>query len=365
MPSASAVSAPANSRGLVAEHELDVELAADAEHRVDAGRACMHTPTTRMRASFGAMRIAWSIIPGTPTASKITSGRMPSTRAPRLDRRCLDAGRPRRRRRAARPGPAASARSRRRRSGRCRGSFSSAMHASPTGPQPSTMALSPTAIRLLATACTPTASGSVSAAMLGGQAAGHLEREQLVEHHQLGVAAGVHVGEAERVEALRRRRRPACDTTMSPTFRLLAVRAEVDHLAAELVAHHRVVLGLEHASAPADPAERRRPARSISAVLSAPWLQQVQVAAADAAGQHLGQHLPGPGVGSGMSSTRSCQSRITAARMRRDRSVLSTRRSAAEVAIASMITANAASASTRGQHVAVRRRPLDAGCAGR
>ena len=48
------------------------------------------------------------------------------------------------------------------------------MHASPTGPQPSTTALSPTAMRLLATACTPTAYGSVSAAISAGRSPGTL-----------------------------------------------------------------------------------------------------------------------------------------------------------------------------------------------
>ena len=51
---------------------------------------------------------------------------------------------------------------------------SSAMQANPTGPQPSTIALSPPAMRLFATACTPTASGSVSAARCGGNPAGTL-----------------------------------------------------------------------------------------------------------------------------------------------------------------------------------------------
>ena len=49
---------------------------------------------------------------------------------------------------------------------------SSAMQARPTGPAPMTTALSPALIRLFATACTPTASGSVIAASSTGRPAG-------------------------------------------------------------------------------------------------------------------------------------------------------------------------------------------------
>ena len=129
----------------------------------------MHDADDRMRASFGAMRIACSIMPGTPTASKITSVPHAVDLAPRLDRRrlarvddhvgaeLLGERRRLREKSAATIGPMPRI-------------LSSAMHARPTGPQPSTMALSSPVIRLLATACTPTASGSVSAAMLGAEA---------------------------------------------------------------------------------------------------------------------------------------------------------------------------------------------------
>ena len=99
-------------------------------------------------------------------------------------------------------------------------------------------------------------------------------------------------------------------------LQVVAAGAEVDDLAAELVAHDGVDGRVEH-----DGRHRVGRAAVVQLLGQPPALlaveQQVQVAAADAAGEHLGQHLAGAGVGSGISSTRSCQSRITAARMGR------------------------------------------------
>ena len=75
-------------------------------------------------------------------------------------------------------------------------------------------------------------------------------------------------------------------------LQVAAARAEVDHLAAELVAHHGVELRLEDRQL-----HRVRRAVGVqlvhhpTALLAV--LQQVQIAAADAAGQHLRQHLAG------------------------------------------------------------------------
>ena len=126
---------------------------------------CMQAPTTRTRALRGAIRIACSIIPGTPTASKITSGLFPSTLR-HASIACLAAGSTT----TSQPSCSASAR----RFGEKSAAddradpahLQSAMQARPTGPSPITIArLAAGDLRLFATACTPTASGSVSAAM--------------------------------------------------------------------------------------------------------------------------------------------------------------------------------------------------------
>ena len=76
---------------------------------------------------------------------------------------------------------------------------------------------------------------------------------------------------------------------------VVAPRPELDHLAAELVAHHDVALRLEQRHGPerirrlavASSSAQRRALRAVA--------EQVQVAAADAAGQDPGQHLSWPG----------------------------------------------------------------------
>ena len=192
--------------------------------------------------------------------------------------------------RSARPAGAAWARSRRRRSARCPAACSAAITARPTGPQPSTMAASPSAIRLLATACTPTASGSVSAASRWSSPAGTFWADGVVQHHQLGVAAGVAVGEPDAVQPVgvegdRQRHddvaRPGCRSRgpSSTTSQQNSWPITVRSAGSNGTGAHRV--GRLIGGAAPRPG---RPAR-------APWLQQVEVAAADAAGQHPGQHL--------------------------------------------------------------------------
>ena len=72
-----------------------------------------------------------------------------------------------------------------------------------------------------------------------------------------------------------------------------APRSELDHSATELVAHHRVEMRFEHLQLhgvwwPIGIQLVHQPAALFTVT------QQVQVAAADATGQHLGQHLAGP-----------------------------------------------------------------------
>ena len=110
-------------------------------------------------------------MPGTPTASKITSGREPSTR-----RQATTAGSSRgsttsvapmvvaRRRRAWEKSAATIVST--------PASSSAAMTASPTGPQPSTTAAWRGSTLLISTACRPTAIGSVRAASSGSRPLG-------------------------------------------------------------------------------------------------------------------------------------------------------------------------------------------------
>ena len=150
-----------------------------------------------------------------------------------------------------------------------------------------------------------------------GEPGRHLDRHHLVEHHQLGVATGVDVREPDGVKAAgverdRHRHDDVADR------QVVARRPELDHFATELVTHHEVAGGLEHVrrSGSAGSAVHRRPSpRSGVALLAV--LDEVQVAAADPAGQHLGQHLTVARCRVGDVVDSKFPVRITAARMRR------------------------------------------------
>ena len=92
------------------------------------------------------------------------------------------------------------------------------MQASPTGPSPITIAASPGAIPDLATAWTPTASGSVSAA-ISWAARRHLDGEQLVERHVLGVSPADRSFEKPIGWMPVASKTSGTDTTTSPTAR--------------------------------------------------------------------------------------------------------------------------------------------------
>ncbi len=69
--------------------------------------------------------------------------------------------------------------------------FSAAITASPTGPQPITSGTSPPLILALATAWTPTASGSVSAACSAARPLGTSSNSASLEQHALGIGAEI------------------------------------------------------------------------------------------------------------------------------------------------------------------------------
>ena len=121
-----------------------------------------------MRVPLGAIRMQASSMPGTPTASKMTTGRVPSTR-----RHAAMAGSTVGSTTSSAPSRSASARRPGERSAATTGltprCFRSAITARPIGPQPRTIAASSLRMPLLATACTPTANGSVSAASRGSR----------------------------------------------------------------------------------------------------------------------------------------------------------------------------------------------------
>ena len=85
----------------VAEHELQVQLLADAEHRVDRVGLHAHARPRRCACRAGAAAMIWSSTPGTPTHSKTTAGR---SGGPGIHGGSAGA----RRRRRARPPPRAS-----------------------------------------------------------------------------------------------------------------------------------------------------------------------------------------------------------------------------------------------------------------
>ena len=81
-------------------------------------------------------------------------------------------------------------------------SFSAAITASPTGPQPTTSGASLLASCAFTTACKPTAIGSVSAACSVGEAVRHRQEQRVVQQHALAVAAREVVRVADRRRAL-------------------------------------------------------------------------------------------------------------------------------------------------------------------
>ena len=141
-----------------------------------------------------------------------------------------------------------------------------------------------------ATAWTPTASGSVSAACSGGEPVGHLKQQRLAEQHALGIAADVFVGIADALRSLRRQQRRQRADARAWLQLALRARAVIEDFAAEFMAEHDVA-GEVHRFAAGKCRANLDHAVGV--------LARVQVGAADAAGQRLDQHLPDAGHGLG------------------------------------------------------------------
>ena len=166
---------------------------------------------------------------------------------------------------------------------------SAAMTARPTGPQPSTSAA------LAGGDARPVHGVDAHGHRLGerGEAGvepvGHLERQQVGQHHQLAVPAGVLVGVADRVHAGRvERDRHRHHHVAHPT--VAGVGAQLDDLGGELVAHHHVAVEVHDVGGERGVGIGRR--RLVAHLHHAVAVMQgVQVGAADAAGQGAHQHL--------------------------------------------------------------------------
>ena len=118
---------------------------------------------------------------------------------------------------------------------------SAAITARPTGPQPITSGASSGSSRALATACRPTAIGSVSAACSVDEPVRHRQQQRLGEPHVLAVAARRCRSSSRRVRgpSARIRLGRRADARAGPE-RPRRPRPVLDDLGAELVAHHHV-----------------------------------------------------------------------------------------------------------------------------
>ncbi len=326
---------------------------------------CMHTPTTRMRASLGAMRMACPIIPGTPTASKITNGldRSPPSRHASI------AGVSRGSTTTSAPIRSASAR---RRGGEVGGDDRADAQAAQLGDARQADRSAAEHDRAVTDGDAALGHGVHAdgerlgeRGEVGGQVAGHLERQQLVHHQQIGVAAVVPVRVADRVHAVGVERHRHADHDVAGAqvgSRLRRRRPPRSRTRGPSPCRGRARTG----SARRDRRERCRGAAGRWPRISAPWRTMCRSLPQIPQARTLVSTWPGPGVGSGRSSTRSCQSRMIVARM------AATLGRAARTWSAGVradrlptITANAASASRPVCSRAVRRRAPRAGCAGR
>ena len=142
--------------------------------------------------------------------------------------------------------------------------------------------------------------------MLRRETIRHLQQQRFAEQHALGIAADIVVGIADALRAFRRQQRRQ-RTDAGAGFQLaLRARTVVEDLAAEFVAEHDVAGKIHRLAAGKMPGQFDH-AMGV--------LAGVQVGTADAAGQRLDQHLPGPGFGSGISSTTISPFRKIAARI--------------------------------------------------
>ena len=299
--------------GLVAEGELDVELSPDADHRVDLVGLHAHADDQDAE-SLGAIRIAASIIPGTPTASKMTSGRVPSTSRQAIDGRPLggvdDDVAPEVLGQRPPPGEKSAPTT-----GPIPRRFSSAMQASPTGPRPSTIA-APGRDPALRHGVDADGERLGQRGQVRREAGGHLDGEHLVEHHQLGVAAGVAVGEPDRVDAVGVERRRHADHHVADASRStpgpVSTTSQQNSWPITIGASGSNMIGRNGSGGSAGGELLGEPPGH-----SSPWRRRWRSLPQMPQASTLVSTWPGPGSGSAMSSTRSFQSCITTARIGR------------------------------------------------
>ena len=122
--------------------------------------------------------------------------------------------------------------------------------------------------------------------------AGDGDRQQLVQHQQLGVAARVAARVSDGVDAIDVEHGRHADDHL-PGREIAHVRSDLDDLTAELVAHHGVGTRLERDRSQRIGRQFGFEFLDQAAQLGAVF-QHVQVAPTDAARQHPGQHLPRP-----------------------------------------------------------------------
>ena len=191
--------------------------------------------------------------------------------------------------------------------GRAPARRSAAITARPTGPQPITSGASSGSRRALATAWTPTAIGSVSAACSVDEPGRHRQQERLGEAHVLAVAARGVVGVADGARAGRAGRGPGASRPGCPTGSVLRVPGPYSTISAQnswpmTTSRERSIVN----TLPARRAAATNCSACLSACRSEPQMPQASV---------LTSTSPGPGSGTGRSATTSRRSRITAARM--------------------------------------------------
>ena len=129
--------------------------------------------------------------------------------------------------------------------------------------------------------------------VLGREAVRHRQQEELREDHRLAVAAGIVVRVADGLDASRSDRERHRHDARPRGVHALRVRAEVDHLGAELVSHHHVARDVQREG-------HARLVRGLDHLVGVG--ERVKVRAADAAGEGADEHLAGArlGVGDGV-----------------------------------------------------------------
>ena len=126
--------------------------------------------------------------------------------------------------------------------------------------------------------------------VLGGEPVRHLEEEGLAEPHVFAIAPGVVVRVADALRPLGTHEQGKRAHPRPHLERSGRLRAVLDDLGTELVAHDHVATEIHHAPIPGPP-------RILDELVGV--LEGVEVRAADPAGESAHQHLAGPRLGPG------------------------------------------------------------------